>query len=116
MHWSELKVWKHAHALVLEIYKISASFPAEELYGITSQIRRASVSIPSNIVEGQSRNSTKEYLNFLHISRGSLEETRYLLLLSRDLEYLPSKEHERIEKITKETSKMLNGLIASLKT
>jgi len=116
MQWGDLKVWKQAHALVLEIYKITSSFPNSETYGITSQLRRASSSIAANIVEGQSRNSTKDYVNFLYISRGSLEETRYFLLLSRDLRYLPTESYKRVEAVAISVSKMLNGLIASLKT
>jgi four helix bundle protein len=115
MQWSDLKVWKQAHALVLEIYKVTSSFPNSEIYGITSQLRRASSSIAANIVEGQSRNSTKDYVHFLYTSRGSLEETRYFLLLSRDLNYLPTESHKRIEAVAMLVSKMLNGLITSLK-
>jgi four helix bundle protein len=85
VHWSELEVWKQAHALTLEIYKVTSSFPKSEMYGVVDQLRRASSSVAANIVEGQSRNTTKDYVNFLYNSRGSLEETRYFLLLSRDL-------------------------------
>jgi len=67
MHWKELEVWKESHELVFHIYKITSSFTNEEKYGIISQLRRCSSSIPANIVEGQSRNSTREYLQFLYI-------------------------------------------------
>jgi four helix bundle protein len=115
MQWSDLKVWKQAHTLVLEIYSITSSFPRSEIYGITNQLRRASSSVAANIVEGQARNSTKDYINFLYTSRGSLEETRYFLLLSRDLNYVSSETYNKIEAISLTVSKMLNGLIASLK-
>ena len=88
MHWSELKVWQKAHALVLELYRLTATFPKTEIYSLVDQIKRASYSIPANIVEGQSRNTTKEYIQFLYVSRGSCEELRYFLLLSRDLKFL----------------------------
>ena len=115
MHWSELDVWKKAHELTLEIYKQTAKFPSEERYGLTSQLRRASSSIPANIVEGSSRNYTKEYMQFLFQARGSLEEVRYFLLLSKDLNYLKQEEHQQLEKSCEDVSKMLNGLLTSLK-
>ncbi len=115
MHWRELKVWKKSHELVLEIYKLTSSFPKTEIYGITSQIRRSASSIPANIVEGQSRNSTKEYLQFLYNARGSLEETRYFLFLSKDLEYIEESEYDDLEQKYGEISKMLNGLIKKLR-
>ncbi len=115
MHWRELKVWEKSHELVLEIYKMTSSFPKTEIYGITSQIRRSASSVPSNIVEGQSRNTTKEYLQFLYNARGSLEETRYFLFLSKDLEYIEESEYDYLEQKYGEISKMLNGLIKKLK-
>ena len=77
-----------SHAFTLEIYKITASFPKEELYGLTSQIRRAASSIPTNISEGCVRNSDKEFNQFLNIALGSANETEYLLILSKDLKYI----------------------------
>ena len=115
MHWKELDVWKESHELVLQIYKITSSFPNEEKYGIISQLRRCSSSMPANIVEGQSRNSTKEYLQFLYNARGSLEETRYFILLSKDLKYISEKELKELEPKFIKVSKMLNGLIKALK-
>jgi four helix bundle protein len=100
---------------VKEVYKITSDFPKAELYGLTSQVRRASVSIPTNVVEGFSRKSTKEYLQFLYNSRGSLEEVRYLLLLSQELNYLDENDYKSLEKQCEDVSKMLNGLISSLK-
>jgi len=88
LHWKDLKVWQKVHQLVLEVYRVTTSFPKAEIYGVTSQLRRAASSIPANIVEGQSRQTTKEYLQFLYNARGSLEEVRYSLLLSHDLNFL----------------------------
>ncbi|MBI1939663.1 MAG: four helix bundle protein [Ignavibacteriales bacterium] len=85
--FTELVVWQKAHQLVLKIYQITKSFPKEELYGITSQIRRAAVSVPSNIAEGYKKRSSADKLRFLNISETSLEETKYLLILSHDLKY-----------------------------
>lgn len=87
LHWKDLKVWQKAHALVLDVYKVTKEFPKEEMFGLASQLRRSAASIPANIVEGQSRNTTKEYLQFLYNARGSIEETRYHLLLSKELDY-----------------------------
>ena len=115
MHWRDLKVWERSHELVLEIYKLTSSFPKTEIYGIMSQLRRSASSIPANIAEGQSRNSTKEYLQFLYNARGSLEETRYFLFLSKDLEYIEESEYDDLEQKYGEISKMLNGLIKKLR-
>jgi four helix bundle protein len=116
LHWKRLKVWQETHKLVLEIYAVTIGFPSSETYGIIDQLKRAAYSVPSNIVEGQSRNSTKEYLRFLYNSRGSLEEVRYFLLLSFDLKFIPDKEYQRLEGLCEAASKMLNGLIKSLKS
>ena len=87
----KLKVWEKAHKLVLEIYQVTKDFPKEELFGITNQIRRASISIPNNIAEGCGRKSKKELSNFLNIAMGSASEVEYLLLLSYDLYYFKDK-------------------------
>ena len=115
MHWKDLKVWRKAHELVIRVYRVSARFPKAEMYGITSQIRRAAASVAANIVEGQSRNSTKEYIQFLYNARGSLEETRYFLLLAKDLKYLINTDYESLETEYEHVSRMLNGLITSLR-
>lgn len=94
---------------------MTSSFPKEEIYTLVSQLRRSATSVPANIVEGQSRNTTKEYLQFLCNARGSLEETRYHLLLSRDLNYLSPPGYEDLEVKYEEVSKMLNGLISRMK-
>jgi len=113
--WKELKVWRKAHGLVLEIYKLTAKFPNDERFRLTDQLCRAASSIPANIVEGQARQTTKEYIHFLYNARGSLEETRYHLLLAKDLDLLDSDTYAALETDYKTTSKMLNGLIQSLR-
>ena len=116
MNWKKLKVWQETHSLVIEIYKVTSTFPQSETYGLVNQLKRASYSVPANIVEGQSRNTTKEYLQFLYNSRGSLEEIRYFLLLSLDLKFLSENIYDELEKRYESASKMLNGLIKSLKS
>ncbi len=111
----DLKVWKEAHQFVLNIYKITSEFPKIELYGLTSQIRRASSSIPANIAEGFGRFSTKEYIQFLIIARGSLEEVNYFLILSKDLTYITETNYQLLSKQTDNIGKMINGLINSLR-
>ena len=86
--FTDLKVWQRSHALALEVYRLTSSFPSEERFGLTSQMRRASVSIPTNIAEGSRRRSRKDYAHFLNMAEGSLAELEYLFMLSRDLGYL----------------------------
>jgi len=112
--WKELEVWRKAHGLVLEIYRLTARFPSAERFRLTDQLCRAASSVPANIVEGQARQTTKEYIHFLYNARGSLEETRYHLLLAKDLELLDSDVYASLEKEYETVSKMLNGLIQSL--
>ena len=92
-----LRVWQEAHTLVLLIYKATRSFPKEELFGLTSQIRRAAVSIAANIVEGHARNSRKEFIQFLSISKGSLVEVEYYIQLASDLSYIDIKQHKLLK-------------------
>jgi four helix bundle protein len=110
----KLLVWQKAHELVLKVYDITKGFPREEQFGLASQMRRAAVSIPSNIVEGKARGTNKEYKRFLLISRGSLEELKYQLFLSRDLKYLDEMTYVNITELTDEIGKMLNGLVRKL--
>jgi four helix bundle protein len=108
----DLKVWKEAMALAKGIYELTRDFPKEETYGLVSQIRRAAVSIPSNLAEGAARNSNKEFIQYLYVSLGSLAELETQLLLSRDLGYAQSKGiNERVERVRK----LLLGLIKYLK-
>jgi four helix bundle protein len=86
--FTDLRVWQRSHALALEIYRVTGAFPRDERFGLTSQIRRAVVSVPTNIAEGSKRQSCQDYARFLNIAEGSLAETEYLLFLSRDLGYL----------------------------
>jgi four helix bundle protein len=116
MNWKKLKVWQETHSLVLEIYRATSSFPKSETYGLVDQLKRAASSVPANIVEGQSRNTTKKYLQFLFNARGSLEEVRYFLLLSSDLKILKKNKYKELEQKYKPASKMLNGLIKSLRS
>lgn len=108
--FTELKVWQRAHALVLDVYRISAGFPAEERFGLTSQLRRAVTSVPANIAEGSRRKSQQEYSRFLNIAQGSAAEVEYLLILSRDLGYLSPSAFDRLTADLAEVARMLHGL------
>ncbi|MBN2864310.1 MAG: four helix bundle protein [Bacteroidales bacterium] len=112
--WKDLIVWQKAHQFVLEIYTQTNKFPDKERFGLTQQLRRSATSIAANIVEGKSKNTDKEFVSFLYNSRGSLEETRYHLLLARDLGYIDEKEYESSEKMAIEISYLLNKLISSI--
>jgi len=107
-------VWKKAHELTLKIYEITKEFPKDELFGLTSQMRRAATSIPCNIVEGKARGSSKDFKRFLLIARGSLEELKYQIFLSKDLNYINEDKYQEIINITKEVGRLLNGLMVSL--
>ena len=109
----DLDVWKLSMDFVENIYKISASFPKEEMYGLTSQIRRAAVSVPSNIAEGASRQGNKEFIQFLYISLGSLSEVETQLMLSERLQFVENIQPVLNNAIT--IKKMLNGLITHMK-
>ncbi|MFZ7133068.1 MAG: four helix bundle protein [Eubacteriales bacterium] len=111
---SRMIVWQKSHELVLKIYNISIDFPKEEMFGLTSQIRRAAVSVPSNIVEGKARGSNKDYRRFLLIARGSLEEIKYQLLLSKDLKYINETRYNDLVILANEIGKMLNSLISKV--
>ena len=110
-----LKVWEKAHQLTLKIYKITEGFPREELYGLTSQIRRAGVSIPTNIAEGCVRSSDADFSRFLYISLGSTSELEYLILLSMDLKLVKSEIHIELNNEINEIKKMLISMIQKLK-
>ena len=110
----DLILWQKAHQLVLFIYRITKNFPNEEKFGLISQMRRAAVSIPSNVVEGHSRKGKKEFINFLSIANGSLNELRYQVLLSKDLDYIDIKIFEELEQRAEEVSKILYSFTQSL--
>jgi four helix bundle protein len=112
--YTKIKAWQMADDLTVAVYEATRAFPKEELYGLTSQLRRAVYSVPANIVEGASRESKKDYLHFLHIARGSLAETRYFLHLSRRLGYLSEADYERLSSKALEALRMLSGLIKSV--
>ncbi|OIO32997.1 MAG: hypothetical protein AUJ70_04285 [Candidatus Omnitrophica bacterium CG1_02_40_15] len=113
--FKNIKVWDKAHKLVLEIYKATRNFPTEEKYGLIAQLRRSAAPIPTNIVEGYKRKSDKDFLHFLNIADTSLEETKYHLLLSYDLNYLKKNEYERLLDLMDEVGKMLFGFQQKLK-
>ena len=106
----DLKVWQRSHQLVLAVYRLTAQFPAHEQYGVTSQLRRAATSVPTNIAEGSKRRQPRDYARFLNIAEASLAETEYLLILSRDLGYLPTPDAEPLFAEADEISRMLNSL------
>ncbi len=111
MNHKELDVWKKSILLAKRIYKLTREFPKEEIYGITSQLRRASVSVSTNIAEGSARKGNKEFIQFLHISLGSLAELETLIIISRKIDYLSEKQKiETLDLIT-DCSKLTYGLI-----
>jgi len=113
-NFKELLVWQRSIDFVTDIYRSTGSFPKDEMYGLISQIRRASVSIPSNIAEGNSRRSKPDYLQFLKIARGSCAEVETQLMISKNLNYLNEENYQKLNNNIIEISKMLNGLIHSL--
>ena len=112
---TKLRAFELADEVALLVYKITAGFPKEELYGLTSQMRRAAVSVPSNIVEGCARDSQADYLRFLNIAFGSLRELHYQLGLSKRLGFFDTKEETLVNEKIIEAEKVLNGLIKSLR-
>ena len=113
--FEDLLVQQKAHKIVLNIYKLLEKFPKEEKYRIIDQLVRAVISIPTNISEGFGRYTSKDYVHFLIISRGSLSEVKYLILLSKDLKYITENEYQELNNDLSEVGKMLNGLIYSLR-
>jgi len=109
-HFSDLKVWQRSHAFVLQIYGATKSYPGDERFGLVSQLRRAAVSVPANIAEGAKRESAPDYARFLNIAEGSLSETEYLLLLSRDLGYITTEIYEPLQREASEIARMLYAL------
>ncbi|MGQ0634788.1 MAG: four helix bundle protein [Planctomycetaceae bacterium] len=112
--YRDLNVWQDAHRLVLKIYQMTQRFPRDEQFGLTSQLRRAAASVPANIAEGNGRGSSKEYLKFLYIARGSLNELRYFVLLARDLQYFSGSAAMELEVQLESVSKLLAGLIRAI--
>ena len=111
----ELKVWEKGHLLTLRLYNVTSAFPREELYGLTSQIRRAASSIPTNIAEGCCRNSDADFARFLQMALGSASELEYLLLLSGDLKLLSTEHCISLSNETTEVKRMLASLLKKLR-
>jgi four helix bundle protein len=111
----KLNVWEKSHALALEIYRTTANFPKDELFGLTSQIRRAGGSIPANIAEGCGRDSNADFARFLQMALGSASELEYHVLLARDLKFIDSKSYEILNTQTTEIKRMLTSLIQKLR-
>ncbi|MFZ5453961.1 MAG: four helix bundle protein [Thermodesulfobacteriota bacterium] len=112
----KLMVWQKSHALTLEMYKVTESFPKNELFGLISQIRRSCVSIPANIVEGCGRNSDPEFARFLSIAMGSATELEYHLLLARDLGLFGQTDYEYLNKSLIGIKQMLNNFIKKIRS
>jgi four helix bundle protein len=113
--FKKLAVWRKAHELALATYDATKGFPPAELYGLTSQLRRAATSIPTNIAEGCGRDGDVELARFLRIAMGSGNEVEYLLLIARDLSYLDNEAHSALTEQVLETKRMLAGLLTRLR-
>lgn len=109
-----LKVWKRAHQVVLDVYRCTASFPAEERYGLTSQVRRSAVSVSSNIAEGCGRGSDADFARFAQMAMGSASELEYQLLLAHDLQLLAKADYRQLSSDVQDVRRMLNGLLKKL--
>lgn len=114
--YKKLKVWEKAHHLTLNLYEAAGSFPKEEMYGLTSQIKRAAASIPANIAEGSGRGGNTELIRFLRIATGSAFELEYHILLAHDLKLLDSTSYQNLNDQVIEIKRMLAGLIQHLET
>jgi four helix bundle protein len=113
-HFRELIAWQKAMDLVVLVYRATAAFPSEERFGLTNQVRRAAVSVPSNIAEGQGRQTPREFIQFLAVARGSLQEVETQILIAVRLEYLDEKNANGLTELIDEVSRILGGLIRSL--
>jgi four helix bundle protein len=112
--FQDLIVWQKGHQLVLEIYNLTSNFPGSEIYGLTSQLRRATVSVPANIAEGFKKKGIKDKARFLNIAQASLEESRYYLILANDLKYGdPSRHLEILEEVSKLLNAYTNSILNS---
>ena len=111
----ELKVWSKAHRLALDVYRETGSFPAEERFALTTQLRRSAASVPSNIAEGCGRSSERELAQFMGIAAGSASEVEYQLILARDLGYLDEENHHDLDAQVNEVKRMLTRFIQQLR-
>ncbi len=116
MTHKDLDAWKISVELVTEIYQLTGNYPKDEIFGLTNQMRRASISIPSNIAEGAARNSKKEFIQFLYIALGSQQELDTQLLISRNLNFITEDSYNQITDKVQTVGKLLNGLIKYLKS
>lgn len=114
-NFNKLDVWSRSHKAVLAVYRTTTKYPQEERFGLVSQLRRAAISVPTNIAEGCGRIHLREYINFLSIARGSAMEVEYLLLISKELKYLSTEDYEYLYLEYTSIIKMINALILSLK-
>lgn len=114
-NYKDLKVWEKAHLFTLEVYKATKCFPKEEMYGLTSQLRRASSSIAANIAEGCGKNTKNDFARFLNISLGSANEAEYFILLSKELGFISNEEYEILFKQVNEVKAMLIVLISKVR-
>jgi four helix bundle protein len=112
--YRKLKVWEKAHQFVLDVYRSTRVFPAEERFGLTREVRRSATSVPSNIAEGSGRGGDREYARFLSYAAGSASEADYQLLLARDLGYLDEQTHAQLDGQAQEVKRMLNSFIQRL--
>lgn len=112
----KIQVWAKAHQFTVRMYQLTASFPREETYGLTSQIRRAAASVPANIAEGCGRHTQPELARFFHIAGGSASELEYHLLLAHDLGYIDSTIYPELDLAINEIKKMLNGFEKTVRT
>lgn len=111
----KLVVWQRAHELVLMVYKVTMNFPKEEKYNLTSQLRRAATSVPTNIAEGCGKYTQKDFAAFLQTSQGSTQEVEYLSFLSWELEYLSKDDYELLDRKVNEVKAMLIGLLSKIR-
>jgi four helix bundle protein len=113
-NYKQLRVWQSGMELIRQVYRLTGNFPKQELFGLSSQIQRAAVSIPANVAEGHTRGSTKDFLRFVTISHGSLAELETMLLVALDLQYINSKDYEQLAILCDSTGKMLGALRRAL--
>lgn len=115
MNFTDLNIWKESHTLSIEIYKLTKSFPKSEMFGITSQIQRASTSISANIAEGFGRKGNKEFLQFLYQAKGSLYETQNFIIFCKDIGYIKTETSSELLNKYESLAKMLNSFISKVK-
>ena len=112
--YRRLKVWEKAHQFVLDLYRATRAFPTEERFGLTRELRRSAVSVPSNVAEGSGRGTDRDYARFLSIAAGSASEADYQILLARDLGYLDERTHAQLDAQVQEIKRMLNSFVQKL--